>query len=208
MLSRRTVESSIVAGMPLHTHHRCAVYNYCSHGNYVMERKQTEKNRALSIKMVGWWPISLQWMQISDRLQWDLNRDTRKNSWAIRAGSTLEDKEEEVRRCLQFLCRSRSKKLPLRIKMWFVPIIIQSIVDLDTLAQFTKLCSSRKQRWSIQHVGKMTYGVIHLHQKGIMDVAGTLLSEETLCWIYCTFKHRKSPPPVSFNWHKSWKGSS
>jgi hypothetical protein len=40
----------------------------------------------------------------------------------------------------------------------------------------------------------MTYGVIHLHQKGIMDIAGTLLSEETLCWIYCTFKHRKSPP--------------
>jgi hypothetical protein len=35
-----------VAGMPLNTHHRCAVCNYCLHGDCGIEQKETEKNKA------------------------------------------------------------------------------------------------------------------------------------------------------------------
>jgi hypothetical protein len=35
-----------VACMPLNTHHRCAVCNYCLHGDCGIEQKETEKNKA------------------------------------------------------------------------------------------------------------------------------------------------------------------
>jgi hypothetical protein len=42
----RRSKCKAVAGMPLNTHHRCAVCNYCLHGDCGIELKETEKNKA------------------------------------------------------------------------------------------------------------------------------------------------------------------
>ncbi len=101
-------------------------------------------------------------MRISDGSAWDPERDTSKDHRAIHIETALKDKEE-VKRCLQFLYGSNWKKFPLQIRMRFVPVI-QSFVDLDTLAQCAEL-RNRQHGWITQHVAKTTYDIINLDQK-------------------------------------------
>jgi hypothetical protein len=76
-------------------------------------------------------------MRILDGSSWDPDRNTTKDPRAIHIETTLADKEE-VKRCLQFLYSSKSRKSPLRIRMRFVPVI-QAFVDIDMLVKCKEL---------------------------------------------------------------------
>jgi hypothetical protein len=128
---------------------------------YSLRAMDTTLSTDTLTKMVGR-PVSLQWMRILDGSRWDPDRDTSKDPQALHVESALDDKEE-VRRCLHFLYGSKAKKFPLRIRMRIIPVI-QSFVDLNTLAKCTNL-RNRQQGWITQHVAKTTYDIINLDKK-------------------------------------------